>query len=39
MLAKMDENEIFKALMDFFYLYNDDILSDFTRQLLGLRGF
>lgn len=38
MLAKMDENEICKASMDFFYLYNDDISSDFTRQLLCLRG-
>eukprot|EP00102_Acyrthosiphon_pisum_P010539 XP_008178884.1 PREDICTED: zinc finger MYM-type protein 1-like [Acyrthosiphon pisum] len=38
MLAKMDENEISKASMDFFYLYNDDISSDFTRQLLCLRG-
>lgn len=38
MLAKMDENEISKASMDFFYLYNDDISSGFTRQLLCLRG-
>jgi hypothetical protein len=39
MFAKMDENEFSKAPMDFFYLYNDGISSDFTRKLLCLKGF
>lgn len=37
-LTKLDENEISKASMDFFHLYNDDISPDFTRKLLCLRG-
>jgi len=38
MLIKLDKNEIAKASMDSFHLYNDDFSPDFNRQLLCLRG-
>jgi len=37
-LNALSDDELAKASMDFFQLYQSDISSDFTRQLLCIRG-